>query len=1454
MPSPPIRRIIDAASALFQEQRSAAATEYLQRAIGDAADWSDTAEFAELAALWSKCEEAEGNNLQAHAMAATCLAMTLSKLKATPTHNREVLLDLICYHHRSNFDGSDLKQLCEVAIARFSELSDNGAVFVIEAILSSLAYRQGDVTEAVKHTAAAASFAKYGERQTHFTVGSFEEFMVHVTQDLYYNKEDYRNAKVFAETAAPFVDAAAFDELRGHILLRLDEPALALEAYDAAWRKGERRAGLLTNRAAAMRATGRSNEARTILTDAVQQRPREGRLHLQLASLLFELDQFAEVVAVCSTVLGEGAPAPPTKTGDSYQNLSSAAYFRSLDEIQLLTELRLVRMQALIRMDRLAEADTDLSQILASGNEIAAARALRSAWQSNWGPEGTIDRLLQLAPRDHEARLSRATARLQRGDVTGAIEDARAILDNDMDPQSAIEILNLLIDKRPDDLTLRAQRGRAYLLRQWPKHALNDLKIVVEHGVGLTCRAAALSDRGLAWILFAEPGIPPESTDPDEMEELAWARRDYAPRVIAALRDLGGCTFLAESATVRSEAIRCFCWLLDRTYFAFQGSEAFGEALRGFTPEDVREHLSAAEAARERAGEAIRRFAWQDAIGASETAQQEFNAAGLTVVALRMNLFIADLKLRTYQLAEALSHVDAANLLLGEAGRPLTVSLDRMHEKLRTSNRGHFGLELEYLPIYGYCLEGVQTQITTMRAAALSRLGRHDDAFTALGDVDRLIAEATEEQGVVPPQRIVVAVTRMHRDAGELGRAVRLLENYSALFEDADEYDKMQYSTVKQTILAAMSVPFDPPPVGMPDGSDGCLPAFINKHVAQRDFDEALAAMDQARPLLQNAWDRLTFWNIKATLHADASDHVEALRSIREAIDASEEIYTTLGGSKDRTGWQSKRAYLYDRAVKYALSADDPRQAFELAEQARSRILAEDIVIRSMPCPPTALGLFGRLGRLRQRASALQQLGKSGKPVEAYQLRALGLTDLISDDSGVDALRLGRETIAVGRDIANAEAELERQYRLAYQDKLTVVADFSEIVRLIREDEGLLADAGTPKRLILCEFFVFEERAWILIVRSDHTVPIVRDLGDLPEIIETPEISDLMVPIVEVTAPGDIIALVPHGRLHALPLHNAVLDDGVLVERNPIFYAPSASLIWCGRRNAQASPPSRACVLADPAADLPFSRAEATMVSEFLQTSVWAGAAATLQNLRAAIAERPDALHLSCHGWFDESQPMQSGLSLIGASGQEALLTAEELKESDFAVRLVVLSACVSGRVSAKPGEEVYGVARALLQAGASSLVATVSDIPDIVGYLLAREFYRGWVVERLSKVEALQRAHIFMRRQTCQQIYDWANRELTQAGDDEARIPWLLAMMGAAQRADDIAEAARIGTELMPLLKRVDSHFANELCDTIETVLPGWLGEATYTPRYDTHRFTDPDDIAGFILLGDWR
>ena len=351
MLSPPIGQIIESAVALLREHNSTAAVRYLREVVGDVADWSDTSEYAELAALWSKCEREQRNHLQAHAMAATCLSIILPKLKAESTPYRKILLDILLYHHNVGPYDGNLKALCEAAGVRLSELGDNGGVFVIETILASLSYAQDDITEAKHHATSAAQLIEAAEESAPITPNDFGFAIAKLAFDLYYGKEDWQNAKIFADIATPFIDDASFEELRGHIFLRLNEPEPALQAYDAAWRKGERRAALLTNRAAAMRMARRFDDARTILVEGLLQHPHDGRLRLQLASLHFELGHFEEVVGVCSAALGEHVPVQPMHVNGGSQRMSPAAYFRSLGEGQLLTELRLLRMQALGRVD-----------------------------------------------------------------------------------------------------------------------------------------------------------------------------------------------------------------------------------------------------------------------------------------------------------------------------------------------------------------------------------------------------------------------------------------------------------------------------------------------------------------------------------------------------------------------------------------------------------------------------------------------------------------------------------------------------------------------------------------------------------------------------------------------------------------------------------------------------------------------------------------------------------------------------------------------------------------------------------------------------------------------------------------------------------------------------------------------------------------------------------------------
>ena len=74
-----------------------------------------------------------------------------------------------------------------------------------------------------------------------------------------------------------------------------------------------------------------------------------------------------------------------------------------------------------------------------------------------------------------------------------------------------------------------------------------------------------------------------------------------------------------------------------------------------------------------------------------------------------------------------------------------------------------------------------------------------------------------------------------------------------------------------------------------------------------------------------------------------------------------------------------------------------------------------------------------------------------------------------------------------------------------------------------------------------------------------------------------------------------------------------------------------------------------------------------------------------------------DVIHLSVHGKFDAAEPMLSYLSLARGAGDDGRLTAAEMFGLPLdKSRVVVLSACETGRAEATHGNEILGMVRAL--------------------------------------------------------------------------------------------------------------------------------------------------------------
>lgn len=168
---------------------------------------------------------------------------------------------------------------------------------------------------------------------------------------------------------------------------------------------------------------------------------------------------------------------------------------------------------------------------------------------------------------------------------------------------------------------------------------------------------------------------------------------------------------------------------------------------------------------------------------------------------------------------------------------------------------------------------------------------------------------------------------------------------------------------------------------------------------------------------------------------------------------------------------------------------------------------------------------------------------------------------------------------------------------------------------------------------------------------------------------------------------------------------------------------------------------------------LPHSEQEAIMIQKcFNNASVYLSKKATENNFISQAPNYP-IIHLSTHGFLNETNPIYS--FLVFAYNEEIkdvdLLHAYEIFNLDLNCDLVTLSACESGlgqEIETIGGEGVVGLSRAFLYAGAKSLVVSLWQVLDESTSILMSEFYRNLREKEFNKVEALRQAKLYLMKE----------------------------------------------------------------------------------------------------------
>jgi CHAT domain-containing protein len=134
---------------------------------------------------------------------------------------------------------------------------------------------------------------------------------------------------------------------------------------------------------------------------------------------------------------------------------------------------------------------------------------------------------------------------------------------------------------------------------------------------------------------------------------------------------------------------------------------------------------------------------------------------------------------------------------------------------------------------------------------------------------------------------------------------------------------------------------------------------------------------------------------------------------------------------------------------------------------------------------------------------------------------------------------------------------------------------------------------------------------------------------------------------------------------------------------------------------------------------------------------------------------------LATHGEIIESNPLRSNLRFTPSENDDGRLTVSEVFDIQIKANLVTLSACETALVKGEEGDfpqgdDLVGLSRAFIHAGAPSVVASLWKVSDESTVEFMRVFYRS--LRSMSKSEALQSAQLdLMKSRTCFHPFFWA-------------------------------------------------------------------------------------------------
>jgi CHAT domain-containing protein/Tfp pilus assembly protein PilF len=536
-----------------------------------------------------------------------------------------------------------------------------------------------------------------------------------------------------------------------------------------------------------------------------------------------------------------------------------------------------------------------------------------------------------------------------------------------------------------------------------------------------------------------------------------------------------------------------------------------------------------------------------------------------------------------------------------------------------------------------------------------------------------------------------------------------------------DNFDSamVMYEQAKQLFAKSGSI----------EGVNTSMTELAKVHIRLREFNLAGSLL---KAVAQSTIQADLKWQVSyqlGTICESIGKYDSAYLHYREAIRQIDEMRGSFSIEEFKTRFHNNKVAVYDQMITLLLK-NRPKgisynqaltEAFNYSEQSRSRTFLDMLgnnKIDAKSVTDTALLAQEQLLKLKIH-QLTRELHKPTTPKIKAQLLA-GLTGAQNDyDHLIEEIKLSNENY---NSIINVQPPPLKEIQ-------NLLNNETVLVEYWLGQSNLFIWVITNKN-ISCKIVDISSKKmqdYVLYCRQ----AIFYQMQEETELSRSQLSAILLKPIADEIIDHKYLVIVPHKDLHFLPYHMLGSDGNeFLIEKHIVNYSPSASVFYYSHHKQTSSGQKFLGVALgnlniDDFSSLPGTIREIQEISKVFPDAKTTDGSDFSETFLKETSPGMAYLHIATHGVLNKSKPMYSYLVMASSEQDDGHLTVNEIFGLNLSAKLVTLSACETALGNLGEADDLIGLSRAFMYAGAPTVLVSLWKVDDTITASIMAQFYR---------------------------------------------------------------------------------------------------------------------------------